>query len=176
MPVAPRQWVLVGPATIANGKPQFPALPTFRPECRTEEGKVPGIYRLTFNNGCVYIGEACDLQARFDNYCSPTQGTEQEHILRDILVDTGGAEVEVIPQCDLLPKGIKRRKAEREEQKRAIEDERLLLNKCGKECGLGRGLYLRFKVEYHKKMVDEAEGELKAWNAENPSPGAKAQH
>jgi hypothetical protein len=67
------------------------------------------------------------------------QGIEQEHVLRDIVVDAGGATVEVIPQCDLLPKGITRRAAEKEEQNRAIEEERLLLNKCRKKCGLGRG-------------------------------------
>jgi hypothetical protein len=171
----PRSWILVGSVSIdADGELVFPRLPMFRSECvitETKVGhtskKVPGIYRLTFDKDgkkYVSIGKAGDFNARFYCYRKPTRGTEQEHVLRLILLDAGGATVDVIPECDL---GTMRHQAEREEQDRAIDDkEMLLLNEIEGRQGRGYGHYLKFKVAYHEKALEEARRELKKWQCE----------
>jgi hypothetical protein len=42
----------------------------------------------------------------FEDYRNPAEGVEWDNVLHDILVDAGGARIEVIAECDLLPKGI----------------------------------------------------------------------
>jgi len=187
MTIAPRQWLHVGDVTIgADGKTQFPELPPLRPECiiettvrGTKRRKVPGIYRLTFDKDgrkYVWIGQTDDLQrCPFGDYCNPADGVERDNVVHDILVDAGGAKVEVIPQCDLLPKGTTRSTAEDEEQERAFEDQDVfLLNKLRRKklrkrrCGPGYGYYLKVKAEYYKKTFEDTQRELGAWNANHP--------
>jgi hypothetical protein len=181
MPPAPRQWNYVGDATVgADREPKFP-IPTFRRECIVEtkvsgttKKKVPGIYRLTFDKDrkkYVWIGQSDDLlRCPFKDYCKPSDGVEKEHVLHDILVDAGGARIEVIPECDLLPKGIKRHAAELEEQNMAIENQ-LLLNRVKKRRGLGYGHYLKFKKEYHKRMFEKTKEDLQSWEREHSTGG-----
>jgi hypothetical protein len=158
MPTASDKWHSLGAVTISKkGVPEFPALPSFPTESAR---KVPGVYRLTFKNGHIYIGKAKDLRGRFANYRTPTSGTEQEHVLRYILLDAGGATAEVIPESS-LPSGVTRHALEKEEQGAAIKKGLPLLN----TGGLSRGHYLKFKIKYHEDMLAKAHVELESWNA-----------
>jgi GIY-YIG catalytic domain len=74
--VASTGWQFVGTITVVNGVPVLPKFPF--------PLDVPGVYRLRFLNGYVYVGETKNLRARFDNYINPTSGTEQEHVIRHI--------------------------------------------------------------------------------------------
>jgi len=160
MPTADK-WHSLGAVSISNkGVPEFPLLPNFPAESATKG--VPGVYRLTFNNGHIYIGKAKNLRLRFGNYRSPTSGTEQEHVIRYILLDAGGATVEVIPETSL----ITRHARERAEQTAAIKAGKPLLNTGGRS----RGHYLKFKVQYHADMVLKSRAELKSWNAGTQIP------
>jgi hypothetical protein len=77
---------LAGQQCIGNkGVPEFPSLPTFPTESIPTTKVVPGVYRLTFNNGHIYIGKAKNLRLRFGNYRKPTSGTEQEHVVHSLL-------------------------------------------------------------------------------------------
>lgn len=150
--VAPTGWQSVGTFTVQNGipvppKPRFPL-------------NVPGLYRLRFANGYVYIGQARNLEARLGNYVSPTDGTEQEHVIRYFLLDAGSAEIDVIigPQFGTVtkPKGL--RKRETQEKKTAIATGDQLV-KAGRACSRE---YLRWKIKYHEDMLAKSRAK---WNA-----------
>ncbi|MFZ0772342.1 MAG: hypothetical protein WAN08_13070 [Candidatus Sulfotelmatobacter sp.] len=169
---APRKWA---EASIVGGKPQFPSLATFRPECirAGDRGKeVPGIYRLTvWKSGrrFVWIGQTKDLQrCPFKDYfkTKPDDGVERDNVVHDVLADAESVKVEFIPECD-LGAGITRKTAEAQEQNRAIDDNEYLLNKCGGRSGLGYGHYLKFKVAYHKRIGEGAERELGNWERQH---------
>ncbi len=89
MPAASDECHSLCSVTVSDkGVRQFPALPSFPTEPTPQKTNVPGVYRLIFNNnGYIYIGKTNDLRRRFGNYRKPTSGTEQEHVLRYILVD-----------------------------------------------------------------------------------------
>jgi hypothetical protein len=147
-----RPWRAYGTSvvSITNDLPVFPTEP--KPLNMTQ---VPGLYRLTFNNGYVYIGKAGHLPARLGNYRSPTQGTEQEHVLKLVLLNAGGATLEVITAQELVD-GRVRHKWETEEIQAAIEQGLNLLNKGGR----GYRHYLEFKVKYYETMLAHARAEL----------------
>lgn len=146
--VAPaRNWQPLGDLTIAGDSPQLSTKILQYPT------SMSGIYRLKFKkNDYLYIGKTKDLRRRLGEYCKPTLGTEQEHVLRMILIETGGASVDVVPESE-LPEG--RHIAEKDEQQSAKASRLRLLNRGG----LGYPFYLKCKVEYHKKMLAEAEQE-----------------
>ncbi len=155
MSIGPAEWCSLGSITIdSENKPQFPR------DLLTFATKIPGNYRLTFNNGYLYIGKTKDLRRRLGDYRTPTLGTEQEHVLHYILIAAGGAEVAVIPESN-LPSGKTRHVFETDEQNAAINAGKPLLNKRG----YGRGYYLEFKVKYHEKMLSEARRALEEWSA-----------
>jgi excinuclease UvrABC nuclease subunit len=159
MPTA-NKWHSLGSVSISNkGVPEFPPLPNLPAESILTAKSIPGVYRLTFNNGHIYIGKAKNLRLRFGNYRSPTSGTEQEHVVRYILLDAGGATVEVIPESSL----VTRHALERAEQTAAIKAGLPLLNTGGRS----RGHYLKFKVKYHEDMLAKSRAEL-----ENSNTGA----
>lgn len=175
MPNTPRRWQLVGNANVGSDhEPEFPKPPVFRPECVIEtknkrgitERTVPGIYKLTFDKEgkeYVWIGKTKDLlRCPFHDYCNPVDGVERDNVVHDILVDAGGARIEVIPECDL---GTTRDAAEVEEQDEGGKNQpkQLLLNSRKGRRGLGYGHYLKFKAEYHKRVAQKAELELQAW-------------
>jgi hypothetical protein len=115
---------------------------------------------LRFANGYVYIGQARNLEARLGNYVSPTDGTEQEHVIRYFLLDAGSAEIDVIigPQFGTVtkPKGL--RKRETQEKKTAIATGDQLV-KAGRACSRE---YLRWKIKYHEDMLAKSRAK---WNA-----------
>jgi hypothetical protein len=163
----PDKWHSLGAVSISNrGVPEFPSLPNFPAEAIPTTKGVSGVYRLTFNNGHIYIGKAKNLRVRFGNYRKPTSGTEQEHVVRYILLDAGGATVEVIPESSQ----ITRHALEKAEQTAAIKAGLPVLNTGGRS----RGHYLKFKVKYHEDMVLKSRAELKSWNAGAQSPPTKS--
>ena len=149
MPLGFNNWQLVGTITAENRIP-------LRLEC-TFPINVPGVYRLTFANGYIYIGEAKDLRARFRNYRAPTSGTEQEHVIRYILLDAGSATIDVITGEGFVDRK-QRRKRETDEKNTALRAKVPLLNKGGLACPH----YLRFKIKYHEDMLAEARAEFDA--------------
>jgi hypothetical protein len=74
-----------------------------------------------------------------------------------ILLDAGGATVEVIPECG----EITRHALEKAEQTAAIKAELPLLNTGGRS----RGHYLKFKVKYHEDMLVKSRAEFESWSA-----------
>lgn len=171
---APRKWV---EASTVDGKPQFPSLATFRPECIKTENKdkrVPGIYRLTIckhGKKYVWIGHTKDLQrCPFKDYfkSKPDDGVERDNVVHDILVDAEGVKVEFIPECDLC---TTRKKAESQEQNRAIDNDEYLLNKCDGRVGLGYAHYLESKAAYHERVGKEARTQLTNWERQHKPDG-----
>lgn len=138
-----------GVVRIDQGGPLFPKEPR-----DLEKPKVPGIYRLTLNNGYIYIGKAGHLPQRFGNYRAPTQGTEQEYIVHYALLETRGATVDVVTDGDLSCGSVRSML-----EKAAIQGaSRRLLNKK-------KGLridpyYLRLKIRYHEAMLVDARAKL----------------
>lgn len=61
--------------------PKFPPMP-----------EVAGLYRITLNDGQVYIGEAQSLKRRLYEYRRPTPGIEQEHRVHAAIVAVGGGK------------------------------------------------------------------------------------
>src|SRR2546425_9953282 len=158
LPIAPEKWRCLGCVTFTKGKPLFPEDPT-----NPSKAKVPGIYRLTFDNGYIYIGQTGRLRGRFGDYRTPTEGNEHEHVMHYILLDASDAkvkvEVEVFTEGDLSEEST-RLGLEEVEKDAARKAKRLVLN----EGGLGRGHYLTFQIKYHEKMLEKARVELQSWN------------
>jgi hypothetical protein len=113
--------------------------------------KVPGIYRLSFNNnGYIYIGKAGDLPSRFSNYRRPTQGTEQEYIVHYALLESNGATIEVFTDGDLSCGSV-----------RSVLEKTAIQTATGRLLNKKKGLrldpyYLRLKIRYHREMLAEA--------------------
>ena len=140
-----------GIVTVNQGLPRFPK------ESKTTKGqKVPGIYRLTLNNGYTYIGKAGDLPQRFGNYRKPTQGTEQEYIVHYALTEAGGATVDVITDGDLTCGSVLSML-----EKAAIQAAtgRLLNKRKGQPID---PYYLRLKIRYHTAMLADTAKALAA--------------
>lgn len=148
-----------GIVTVAQGAPLFPKEPK-----DPNKPKVPGIYRLTLNNGYTYIGKAGDLPLRFGNYRKPTQGTEQEHIVHYALLEARGATVDVFTDGDL-----------------SCGSARSMLEKAAIQAAPGRLLnkrkgypidpyYLTLKIKYHTEMLATATEALAVLDKLKPSP------
>jgi hypothetical protein len=87
-------WEAKGRMTLCEkGRPEFPAIQP-----------IPGLYRLTLDNGWCYIGEARDLQHRLSEYRHPTTGVIMEHRIHEALKDAGGAFVETFTSGNLAEK------------------------------------------------------------------------
>src|SRR5258708_11714513 len=140
--IAPaRNWQRLGDITIVGDSPQL------SPKILRYPTSTSGIYRLNFKkDDYLYVGKSKDLRRRLGEYCKPTLGTEQEHVLRLILMETGGATVEVVPESELQEE---RHAAEKDEQQSAKASRLRLLNRGG----LGYSFYLKCKGEYHKRML-----------------------
>ncbi len=158
LPIAPDKWRSLGAVTFPKQKPVFPEDPA-----NPNKAEVPGIYLLVFDNGYVYVGQTGRLRGRFGDYHTPTQGTEHEHVMHYILLDARDAKVEVkvkvFTEGDLSEEST-RLGLEAYEKDAAKKAKHLLLN----EGGRGHGHYLRFKIEYHKDMLEKATAELQSWN------------
>lgn len=154
------KWRPLGNITIADGNPHLPQ------EACEFPTSIPGIYRLRFKaGGYIYIGKTKDLRRRLGEYCKPMLGTEQEHVLRIVLVEAGGATVEVVPETD-LERG--RHQAEKDEQALANSEEgALLLNKIAR----GYGHYLKCKAQYHEAMCGEVRRAGEAWQLHRKESG-----
>jgi hypothetical protein len=117
----------------------------------TKHPKVPGAYRLSFNNnGYIYIGKAGDLRSRFSNYRRPTQGTEGEYIVHYALLEAGGATVDVVTDGDLSCGSV-----------RSMLEKAAIQGATGRLLNRKKGLavdpyYLRLKIRYHSEMLAEA--------------------
>src|SRR5215472_7365358 len=122
---APVGWQYVGEYTVHNGVPVRPNVPLLVEK--------PGVYRLTFANGFVYIGQTVDIARRLREYVKPSQGTEQEYVMRHILLDAGSATIDVITAAEFEIEDKKEKqkrltKREEEELEDAIERGDLVLN------------------------------------------------
>jgi hypothetical protein len=148
-----------GVVRIHQGAPVFPK----EPKNRKKPG-VPGIYRLTLDNGYTYIGKAGDLPQRFSNYRKPTQGTEQEYIVHYALLEACGATVDVFTDGDLSC-GSVLSMLERAAIQAAMGP---LLNK--KRDRPVDPYYLKLKMRYHKEMLASVTKELASIESlESPS-------
>lgn len=147
-------WRLYGNGIVAvhNGLPVFP-----QEQSERLGGPLPGVYRLTLNDGYIYIGQTNDLRRRFREYRRPTQGTEQEYVIRYLLVNAGGARVEVLVGS-ATNAAQARRAAEKSEIERSKQEGQLLLNRGGR----GYPHYLRFRVKYYEEMLAVANDQLEA--------------
>ncbi len=134
-----------GVVKVVHGVIHFPREPR-----DAKHPKVPGIYRLSLNNGYAYIGKASDLPSRFSNYRRPTQGTEQEYVVHYALLEAGGAAVEVVTDGDLSCGSV-----------RGMLEKAAIQAATGPLLNKRKGLpidpyYLRLKIRYHSEMLAEA--------------------
>jgi hypothetical protein len=79
-----------------KGWPKFPSMPA-----------VPGLYRITLNDGRVYIGEARSLKRRLYEYRRPTPGIEQEHRVHAALVASHGGKIDIYTEGDLSTRRVR---------------------------------------------------------------------
>ena len=162
MPTADK-WHALGAVNIrSKGVPEFPSLPNFPTESIPTTKVVLGVYRLTFNNGHIYIGKAKNLRLRFGKYRTPTSGTEQGYVVRYILLDAGGATVEVIPESSETT----RHALEKAEQTVAIKAGLPLLNTGGRS----RGHYLKFEHHLVHDFIECLEMALKSYGDWDGTP------
>ena len=110
-------WQTCGLITLCDKNwPKFPPMP-----------EIPGLYRITLNNGQVYIGEAGSLKRRLYEYRRPTPGIEQEHRVHAALVTAQGGKIDIYTEGDLSTRQA-RMKLEKAEIDRAISANLSLLN------------------------------------------------
>ena len=142
-------WQPHGLITLCNkGWPQFEALPD-----------VPGLYRITLNNGRLYIGETQSLKRRLGEYRRPTKGTEQEHILYHALIEAKGGKLEVFTHDSLSSKPI-RRELERAEIAAALAAGHDLINNDGPATPAklrARIKFLEFELAATRRKLSELE-------------------
>ena len=81
-------WEIVGTITIDNDRLVMPPLPS-----------IPGLYRLTFDDGSLYIGEANDINRPVGDYMTyyPSVGIESEfRINKKLFSSKQGTEISVL--------------------------------------------------------------------------------
>jgi hypothetical protein len=134
----PVKWQVLGKIELCKkGWPKFPAV-----------GKVPGLYRLTLDDGWQYIGQAQNLHHRLYEYRRPTQGVVQEHSIHRAIIRACGATVEVFISDDLKDSGF-RCALEQHEIETAKHAGKKLLN-GGSTVEEYR---VRLDIEYHEQEL-----------------------
>lgn len=142
-------WQPHGPITLCNkGWPQFEALPD-----------VPGLYKITLNDGRLYIGETQSLKRRLREYRRPTKGTEQEHILYHAIIEANGGKLEIFTDESLSSKPV-RGQLERAEIAMALVAGHDLINNDGPATPAklrARIKFLEFELAATRRKLSELE-------------------
>jgi hypothetical protein len=145
-------WEAQGRMTLCEkGRPRFPVV-----------ASVPGLYRLTLDNGWCYIGEARDLQHRLSEYRHPTTGVLMEHRIHEALKDAGGALVEIFTSGNLIEKTtrcsmeVDAIQAARGEGKRVLNG----------GWGFVQTYCLLLDIKYHESQIEKLRKKLEAISAE----------
>lgn len=136
-------WQEYGLITLcAKNWPQFPPMP-----------EVAGLYRITLNDGRVYIGEAQSLKRRLYEYRRPTPGIEQEHRVHAAIVAAQGGKIDIYTEGDLSTRA-KRVALENAEIDSAVVQGLKLVNDMGAD-----------DVEAIKEKIKFYEQETEKWKA-----------
>jgi len=124
--------------------PQFPTTP-----------EAAGLYRITLNDGRVYIGEAQSLKRRLYEYRRPTPGIEQEHRVHAAIVAAGGGKLDIYTQGDLSTRA-KRMELEKAEIERALAQGRRLMNISGEDDVAA----IEAKIRFHEQEAEKWKAKL----------------
>jgi hypothetical protein len=142
-------WQPHGPITLCNkGWPQFEALPG-----------VPGLYKITLNDGRLYIGETQNLKKRLGEYRRPTKGVEQEHILYHAIIEAKGGKLQIFTDERLSSKAV-RGKLEQAEIAAALAAGHDLINNDGPTTPAklrARIKFLEFELAATRRKLSELE-------------------
>lgn len=138
------QWIGIGRLALEDGSLVLPEVPA-----------VPGLYRLLFDSGDVYIGEAGDLRRRLGDYLVyyPSVGIESEFRLNKRLREEHGAEVEILIGAGFAARPV-RCKREYEEIKAAKERSK----QTG--CRLLNGGTIKDRIAFHRAEIERLEAKL----------------
>jgi hypothetical protein len=129
-----------------EGHPKFP-----------EVESVPGLYRLTLDDGWFYIGETKDLNHRFWEYSHPTTGVIVEHRINQALKNAGGAIVEILIGDQFFDKPT-RCMIETDEIRRARSEGKKVLNGGGTD----KAYCLTLDINYHEDQIAKLRHKLNA--------------
>jgi hypothetical protein len=146
------KWQPCGQITLCPREwPQLPEVP-----------KGPGIYRLTFADGSVYIGESANLRRRLYEYRRPTKGNECEHQIHIKLLEQRprAPTVEVFDGGDVSTKAA-RCKLEQAAIQTAREAGTHLFN----EDGQPKIVQLNRRIAYLENVLSDLRRELAAAQA-----------
>ncbi len=124
--------------------PKFPPMP-----------EVAGLYRITLNDGRVYIGEAQSLKRRLYEYRRPTLGIEQEHRVHAAIVATTGGKIDIYTQGDLSTRA-KRVELERTEIQYAVNQGMHLVN----DMGANDVTAIKAKITFHEQEAERWKAKL----------------
>jgi hypothetical protein len=140
-------WISCGKMTLCEkGRPKFP-----------EVGTVPGLYRLTLDDGWHYIGETADLAHRLGEYRNPTTGVISEHRINQALKNAGGAMVEIFTGEHLSAKDTRCLIETSEILRARIEGKKVLNGGHG-----GQAYCLLLDIAYHEKQIEKLRKKLDA--------------
>jgi hypothetical protein len=128
--------------------------------------RCPGLYRITLADGRFYIGETSDIRRRLNEYRSPTQGTESEHVLNQEIKCAGGGEVAIFQHPEHVDRR-KRRALERQEIDAAIQRNEPILNRRWKESRS----WLQAKLRYHEGQAQKVRTELETLEQQSTAAG-----
>jgi hypothetical protein len=139
-------------ALCPKGWPQFPEVP---------EG--PGIYRLTFADGSVYVGESANLRRRLYEYPRPTKGNEGERRIHLKLREPGprAPTVEVFNEGDTTNKAARCR-LEQVTMQAARDANMCLVN----EYGQSKITRLKSRIAFLENELSDARRDLSLAEAE----------
>lgn len=138
-------WQECGLITLcAKNWPQFPPMP-----------EVAGLYRITLNDGRVYIGEAQSLKRRLYEYRRPTPGIEQEHRVHATIVAAKGGKIDIYTQGDLSTRA-KRAALEKAEIDGAVAQGLQLIN----DTDTGDVEAIKAKIKFHEQEAEKWKAKL----------------
>ena len=113
-------WKACGRITLDQDRwPRFGPVPS-----------VPGLYRITLDDGFVYIGQTTNLDRRVREYRRPTDGTIGEEVIHLAVQRAGGGRLEICADA-LLTNAARRRHCERTAIAEAAKLGLRLLNRTG---------------------------------------------
>jgi predicted GIY-YIG superfamily endonuclease len=132
-------------------------------EIKYESGKIllpqitnePGVYRLTFDDGSVYIGETATLNERLGAYHSPGQGVEAEFRLQQAIKEHSPVTVSI-----MLGEHLDTR------SKRCVIESRLIKEiKEQKNCRLLNGGTIEGKIAFYESEIARLRKKLESSSA-----------
>lgn len=138
-------WEECGNITLCpKNWPQFPPIP-----------ETAGLYRITLNDGRLYIGEAQSLKRRLYEYRRPTPGIEQEHRVHAAIVAAEGGKIDIYTQGDLSTRA-KRMELEKAEIELALAQGVGLINISGEDDIAA----IKAKIRFHEQEAEKWKAKL----------------